>query len=107
MTPRTVRLGKLQAKRALAATFGIVPATVASSPVATLPPREHPSRLRASTTVHGHTLADFPDIPLEATRIAPTLTPRNAYQNPSNRQFVLAMRPPSRPRDSVSPRMIT
>ncbi|KAG7378072.1 hypothetical protein PHYPSEUDO_010589 [Phytophthora pseudosyringae] len=106
MTPRTVCLEKLQAKRTLAATFGIMPVPPANSPVATLPLRGRPARVRApqssdDLTVHRRTFADSLEIPVETTRLAPALTPRNAYSNPANRRCVLAMRTPDQPRESV------
>ncbi|KAG6584604.1 Excinuclease ABC subunit A [Phytophthora cinnamomi] len=100
VTPRTVRLEKWQAKRALAATFGIVPAPPDSDPAMTtssLARRGVSPRIRQCTAIantaapRGRSLGNFPDKPVETTRLAPALTPRNAYQNATNRQFILSV----------------
>ncbi|ETM03637.1 hypothetical protein L917_00180 [Phytophthora nicotianae] len=92
MTPHSVRLEKRQAKRALATTFGIIPAPAAT--ISTSPDRL--IRLRASKGTEDPTgqraFADY-DISLETTSLAPALTPRNTYQNPANRRFILATSP--------------
>ncbi|KAG3025838.1 hypothetical protein PC121_g8191 [Phytophthora cactorum] len=96
MTPHSVRLEKLEAKRSLAATFGIVPApdtTNASSIVTIRPARFRASKGSDDSTGHERTFADFPDLSLETTSLSPALTPRNAYQNPANRRVILATCP--------------
>ncbi|KAL3662336.1 hypothetical protein V7S43_012663 [Phytophthora oleae] len=108
ITPRSVRFEKLQAKRALAATFGIVPVPPAAGIGSTVATLERPARFRSPKTIDSAVLGRKAftgslDIPLETTRLAPALTPRNVYENPKNRQFVLAMRLADQPRNSESP----
>ncbi|GMF19597.1 unnamed protein product [Phytophthora lilii] len=100
MTPRTVQLEKLRAKHALAITFGIVPAPPDSTFTSTavlrggVSPKLRQTGALNENGVRENTLADFQNTALETTQLAPALTPRNAYQNAVNRQFILSMRQP-------------
>ncbi|RLN59955.1 hypothetical protein BBJ28_00003592 [Nothophytophthora sp. Chile5] len=95
MTPHNVRVQKQQAKCAFAATFAIspVPTDLAASSSIAVPSRPtFTSKLRLDGAKkappnHGPELADTL---CQTARLAPTLTPRNAYQNAANRQLLLA-----------------